>query len=129
MTDLAIQSIEFELGLDEEMEGWLAIEFPKMHAELESSREKADEHPHRKLVTKIVNVYQRQFPATLEWAGSAIGRPVYIVAENPRGPHEVSLDELTKALAAPDPRSMILQIMGTKLAMGGGTLKSVDSVQ
>jgi hypothetical protein len=129
MIDLAVQAIECDLGLDEEIEGWLALQYPAMAAELDASRKKADEHAHRKLCSKILHAYRKQFPATLEWRGSDLGRPVYIVAQNPRGPDEVSIEELTKALAGPDPKTVILQAMSVKKMMGGGVLQSTALTQ
>ncbi len=83
---------------------------------------------HRKIVTRIVAAYRRENPPMeLEWS-SPMG-PVRIVAGKARAADEVSLAELDAAYKAgtPEPfKTIVLSLLATKKAMGGGTLSTVD---
>jgi hypothetical protein len=124
MIDIALQAAEFDCGLDSEVEGWLALTFPKQMADLESSRRTTNEHMHRKIVTRIVSAYKRENPGNeLEWS-SPVG-PVRIVVGKAKAPDEVSLSELDAAYKAgtPEPfKTIVLSLLATKKAMGGGIL-------
>lgn len=121
MIDLECQAIEFDLGLDEGVEGWLSLQFPKMAEHLEASRKHPNTHQHRQLCLRIVTAYRKENPAIIEWTGSELG-PVFITTGVATAPNEIGLDELTKALSAgrPEPaRTILRQLMLAKKTTGG----------
>lgn len=122
-----LQEVECLGGLEPEIEAWLKG-FPAVFTELETSRKKGDVHGHRKLVTRIVVGHKRAM-TNVEVVGSAVGRPFRIVGRKAKGPDEISIAELERAMNDKDPeaaKAAIVALMRVKKVMGGGTVK--DSV-
>lgn len=122
-TPLELQQIEFESGLDEEIEGWLALTYPDAFAHLEKSRAGANADQHRKVCLKLRHRFDQEHPDGLEWTGSSLG-PLMIVAGEAVGPRQISLTELEAAAKGTDEQMKLSleALMRVKRAMGGGKL-------
>jgi len=122
------EEVESETRLTGEIEGWITLTAPALATHLEASREKYAEHGHRKLCVRIVNMFRKAHPMMAIVDGTNVGRPIYIVDDNPLGPDEISVAEIFKAMEGHDPKGSLKTLLQAKQILGGGVLTSADPV-
>lgn len=119
---MTMETVELETGLTAEIDGWLALTAPGLATLLEVSRQKYVEHTHRKTCARVVNMYRKAHPMMAVVDGSNVGRPIYLVMDNPQGPDEVSIPEIFTAMDSQDPKGSLLTLLNAKRVFGGGRL-------